>query len=185
MIILDIETQDIIPADRRLDALRISIAGVLQQEEMRFFSEEQIMDLFLLLDETDLIVGHNLLHFDYKILQRYAQFDVCARYREKTFDIFSILLQKTDRPIGLNDLAIRNLGVGKSGEGVDAPRLFQEGMIEELKEYLAQDLRITAGVFKHIQEHSKLKYGHIVYKEIIEREVDIKPPTPKPPSFSA
>jgi DEAD/DEAH box helicase domain-containing protein len=188
IIILDIETQELVPEDRNLKELRISFAGIRIDDGSRedgtgqdsdaipgsgaiLFSEAELPQLFKLLDDAELIVGHNLLRFDYKVLGNYAHEDLAQKYRHKTFDIQHCLLRKTDRLIPLNDLAQRNLGLAKNGKGADAPMLFKEGRHDELKAYLAQDLLVTHQLFDHIRRHGKVKYGLITYKEPVEREV--------------
>ena len=171
IVILDIETQQLIPEDRNLKSLRISIAGARHNGIDRMFDESQVKELFALLDNAELIVGHNLLNFDYRVLQNYADFDVKQRYKDKTLDFQHVIVKKTDRLVSLNDLAKRNLGQEKLGVGKDAPALFSDGKFDELKSYLAYDLRLTNDLFEHVRKHGKLKYGHIVYQEPEEREV--------------
>lgn len=173
IITIDIETQELIPESRDIKAMHVSVAGVISDERLWFFDENELPSFFALLDEAEIIVGHNLFGFDYKVLQQYATFDVTARYREKTFDILHIIARRIDRNISLNDLAQRNLGLEKLGKGIDAPDLFKAGRMDELKEYLAQDLRLTQSIFRHIGIHGKLKYGHVNYKEPVERTVPI------------
>lgn len=174
LIFFDLETQDLVPENRDLSTLRISVAGVRRENgETIIFTEEHIDELFLLLDDAGLIIGHNLLGFDYKILQRYATFNVSEQYKSKTMDFLHIIMRKTDRRIALNDLAQRNLGMEKSGQGKDAPALFKEGKMEELNAYLTQDLLLLQRIYEHIKLHGKLKYGHINYKEPVERELSI------------
>jgi hypothetical protein len=172
---LDIETQALVPENRNLQGMRISIAGVRTGGVATIFPEDSIQALFPILDKADLIVGHNLLAFDYKILQHYAEFDVVARYRPKTFDFLHIIMRKTDRRVALNDLAQRNLAIAKLGAGKDAPLLFKEGKLDELQAYLAQDLLILEQLFEHVKIHGMLKYGHIIYKEPIEKELLLTP----------
>jgi hypothetical protein len=171
IVVLDIETQDLVPENKDLSVMRVSIAGVHDGKKAVFFSEDQLDELFKVLDVATLIAGHNLFGFDYKVLQRYAHFDVRERYAAKTFDMLKCLLHKTDRLISLNDLALRTLGIQKSGKGADAPKLFHEGNIAQLQAYLEQDLRVTRALVEHIQKKGTVKYGHIIYKEPVEREI--------------
>ena len=47
----------------------------------------------------------------------------------------------------LNDMA-KALGIkGKLGSGKDAPKLFWQGKIDELKEYLKRDLEVTEKIY--------------------------------------
>ncbi len=173
IVIIDIETKEPIADKNNIKALQVSLAGAIIDGTIQFFIEENITEFFTLLDSAELIVGHNILAFDYIVLQQYTATDIIKKYTSKTFDTFRILEKKTDRRISLNDLAERNLGISKLGKGIDAPQLFKDGKIDELKEYLAQDLRITEQIFLHIKEHKYLTYSHTVYKEPIEKIVPI------------
>ncbi len=173
IIILDIETTEPISDRSNISQLKISVAGAIIDGKIQFYTPENIQELFKLLDSAELIVGHNILAFDYLVLQQYTSTPLISNYKHKTFDTFRILEKKTDRRISLNDLAIRNLGVTKLGKGVDAPQLYKEGRVEELKEYLAQDLRITEQIFNYIKNNRSLKYSHIIYKESVERSINI------------
>ncbi len=173
IVIFDLETTKLIPEDRNIQSLEISFAGTCIDGKVSFYSKDNINELFEILDLSELIVGHNLFAFDYIILQKYATFDVTLKYKHKTFDTFRIIEKKTDCRVSLNDLAKRNLNSEKSGKGIDAPKLFIEGKLDELKEYLAQDLRLTEQIFLHIKTHKSLKYGHTIYKDPIEKTLNI------------
>lgn len=48
--------------------LKLAVAGTLYNKEHMFFEEGQTQELFDILNQADLIVGHNLLRFDYLVL---------------------------------------------------------------------------------------------------------------------
>jgi hypothetical protein len=183
-VFLDIETRELVPENRDLSLMRISIAGVRKDGEAFIFTEEDIAGLFTILDDADLIVGHNLILFDYKVLNRYAGYNVAAKHKERTLDFFYAIMQMTDRRVSMNDLAQRNLGIAKLGEGKDAPVMYKEGRMDELRAYLEQDLLILERLYDHLLQHGRLKYGHIVYKEPVEREIELpikaRPKNPSP-----
>lgn len=170
-VVLDIETRELIPENGDLTSLRIALAGLLVEGKIIFYTEETVTDLFVVLDSADIIVGHNLFGFDYRILQRYASFSVSERYAKKTCDLLKVIMDATDRRVSLNDLAMRNLNEEKSGNGADAPALFASGNIGALKSYLSTDLLLTGKLFSHILKTGKIRYGHKIYKEILEREI--------------
>ena len=41
--------------------LKLAVAGILFQKKTLFFEENQVQELFVTLNQADLIVGHNLL----------------------------------------------------------------------------------------------------------------------------
>jgi predicted PolB exonuclease-like 3'-5' exonuclease len=100
-------------------------------------------------------------------------FDVIQRYKEKTFDILKYLLYKTDRRISLQDLAEKNLGQAKSGSGHDAPLLFQEKRIEELKAYLAQDLKLTGDIYEYMCNNHCITYTLYVNNKPFEKKITV------------
>ena len=71
------------------------------------------------------------------------------------FDLFSIpridildeIEELTGKRIGLDLLAQTNLGVGKTGHGLEAASLYKEGKIDELKKYCINDVKITRELY--------------------------------------
>ena len=53
-------------------------------------------------------------------------------------------------------LAEANLGVGKTGKGLEAIDLYRNGEIEKLKNYCLQDVKLTKEIFELIKNQSFL-----------------------------
>lgn len=176
LVVLDIETQQLAPVNRDLSSMRISIAGVRADGNAAFYREHELPSLFALLDAADVIVGFNLLGFDYPVLRNYASPEKMARWQAKTYDLMMAIEAATGRMVSLNDVATRTLGIAKSGSGGDAPALFAQGRMDELQEYLGQDLLITDRLVSHLLRTSRLRYGHITYRDPVEREVILELP---------
>jgi len=147
----DLETQflcDEVGGWGNIDKLRMSVGClIVDDNEPDFYQEDDIHDLFGRLDEIDVIVGHNLLGFDYTVLNAYADFDVCRRYAPKTRDTLQMIYRDTKVRVSLNNLAKNNVGGAKSGNGADMPKWWREGRHEEVMKYCAHDVELTKAVY--------------------------------------
>ena len=66
------------------------------------------------------------------VLKKYFDFDVSAINH---YDILEDIERKFGRRVGLGILAQANLGIGKTGHGLEAIDLYRNGEIEKLKSY--------------------------------------------------
>ena len=64
---------------------------------------------------------------------------------------------RTGRRVGLNTLSLINLGRGKTGAGLEAPTLFREGRLEELKSYCLNDVLLTKDLYDLIRVKKEIK----------------------------
>ncbi|MDH5401933.1 MAG: hypothetical protein OEY49_05525 [Candidatus Heimdallarchaeota archaeon] len=156
--------------------LRISVAGILTVSNKipiySYYLEEQIESLLTELDKLDLIIGHNIVDFDYKILDSYSN-NISTSLLPKTIDTL-IPFQK--RNLGwpsLNDLGKLNFNVTKTIDTLKIPEMWRAGKFEEVKEYLKRDLDLQAAIYSlgiskgEITIYNK-KYGKIMGKNCIE-----------------
>jgi len=158
-IVLDLETKNTFLEVGRdnFDALDISLIGVYSYNKNEFiaYEEHEIEDFIELLRGVSLIIGFSINRFDIPVLKKHA----------KNLNLFSIprldLLDeiefKTGKRVGLNNLAKANLGLEKTHHGLEAPNLYREGNIEELKNYCLNDVKIT----KELYELAK-RQGHLL-----------------------
>ena len=143
--------------------LKVAVAGTLSSSGVDFFTEENIQDLFKLLDSAKSIIGFNVLGFDYPVLQPYAEFNVLAHYKEKTLDMFDVLREMTGCWCGLDKLCELNTGHRKNEDTKKIPAMWREGKHLEVMNYLENDLVMTKSLFECVQKSGKLKYDHRSY----------------------
>src|SRR3989344_1315234 len=116
--------------------LKVAIAGILLDKKPLFFHENQITELLEHLKNADLIVGHNLLRFDYLVLQPYVNVNIAKLLGNKTFDMMLELEKRTRCWVSLDDLGRRNLGIAKSIDTIKIPKMWRDGQHKEVKDYL-------------------------------------------------
>lgn len=148
--------------------LRLAVAGLMDHEgNVKIFTEENIEELFNALESVDLIIGHNLLRFDYIVLSPYySSMDVVEKFQEKTFDTMKELEKVTGIWTGLEDLGQLNLRIHKSEDTLKIPAMWRDGKHDEVKAYLRTDLEITKGIYNYGKTKGELKYTHKEYREI-------------------
>ncbi len=158
----DLETQKTaqdVGGWRNTHLMRISVAVLFDSLEKRFlnFEEDRIDDLVNHLKKGDLIVGFNVIGFDYKVLGAYTQQDLKAL---PTFDILADIHQRLGFRLGLDHLATETLGRGKTAHGLQAVEWFRQGEMEKLTEYCRHDVAATRDLFEY-----GLQNGHLLYKK--------------------
>lgn len=170
-IVLDLETQkafDEVGGRDKNHLLKVSLVGVYSYPKNQYlcFTEDQMYKLGEMLSEADQIIGFNIKNFDFQVLQPYMNFNL--------EDIPALdILEEVDKLIGhrikLDNLAQVTLGYGKSGDGLEAIRLFKQGRIDDLKKYCLDDVKITKELYDYV-----LKYGKLLFKDYFEtREIQI------------
>ncbi|MBI1987344.1 MAG: ribonuclease H-like domain-containing protein, partial [Nitrospinae bacterium] len=126
--------------------MRLACAVVYDDLEKRFhiFLEEEIPRLVEILAGADLVVGFNLIRFDYGVLRGYTPFDFS---QVRTFDILVDVRRRLGFRLSLDHLAGRTLNVRKTADGLQSLRWFKEGKLDKIIEYCRKDVEITRDLF--------------------------------------
>lgn len=124
--------------------------------EYRIFQEKDVDALIKQLLGADLVVGFNLINFDYEVLMAYTVLDLPHQCR--TLDLLVDIEKKLGHRLGLDAVASASLGIGKTGDGLDAIRWWREGRLVEIAEYCCFDVKCTRLVHEYGAQHKKLHY---------------------------
>jgi DEAD/DEAH box helicase domain-containing protein len=88
-----------------------------------------------------------------------------------TLDLLTRIKDSIGHRIKLDSVAKETLGVGKTGDGLDAIKYYQTGQLEKLEKYCLQDVKVTRDIYDH-----GLKKGVVSFRNkwnrLIEAEVD-------------
>ena len=157
-IVIDIETKNTFKEVGRdnFDALEISLIGLYSygRNEYFAFEEDEFDKVAEFLKNTGLLIGFSISRFDLPVMKRYfSDFDVFSIPRLDLLDEIEILL---GRRVGLDILAKANLGIGKTGHGLEAPGLYRDGKIKELKDYCLNDVKITKDLYEFARSRGYL-----------------------------
>lgn len=158
-IVLDIETQNTFQdvGAYKASLLKISVVGVYFYETDTFesFLEADLPKLWPRLERSSRIIGYNLFGFDYPCMQTYYTGNIMSL---PTVDILLEIEKRLGFRIKLDTVAQATLGMGKSGDGLQAVRFWKEGEIEKLKEYCLQDVRVTRDIYEKALNEKQIQY---------------------------
>jgi DEAD/DEAH box helicase domain-containing protein len=121
----------------------------------KIYGEKQINDLLTDLQRADLVVGFNILRFDYEVLHGYTSFDL---RQLPTLDMMVELQNTLNHRLSLDSIATATFGVEKTAEGMQAIRWFKDGKLAEIAEYCCYDVKLTKLVHEYGQRHKQLHY---------------------------
>jgi len=149
ILVIDIETKNTFADVGRdnFDALEVSLVGLYSYKQNKFFHfwEEEMDKLGKFLSTAEQIIGFSISRFDLPVLKKHFDFDLFSIPRIDLLDEIEYLL---GRRVGLDMLAKTNLGVGKNGLSLEAPNLYRDGKMEELKNYCLNDVKITKDLYE-------------------------------------
>lgn len=131
------------------------------------YTEKTVQDLISQLRRADLVIGYNHVSFDYGVLGGYYAFDLTEELR--SLDLMVDLEAKVGHRPKLEDVATATLGVGKTAEGLQAIRWWQQGKLAEIAEYCAYDVKVTKCVHEYGARH-----GHVKYRDRSGREQSVE-----------
>ncbi len=156
-LILDLETKHTFREFDDPQKLGISVVAVYDYatEKGQVFTEQELNNLFPLLEKASYIIGYNSRTFDLPVLQAYYPGKVDSLSQ---FDILDSIREKIGRRIGLNDVAFATLNEKKTGHGLMAIDYYKEGKWDELKKYCLDDVMVTKKLFDYGIENKEIFY---------------------------
>ena len=162
IVYFDLETQrtanDVGGWDKKHQmGMSVGVTYSTADDTYEIFSEKRAGDLVARLRKADLVVGYNIVSFDYEVLMAYTILDL--PHYLPTLDLLHHVEKATGHRLKLDDLAHGTLGVGKIAEGLDAIRWWREGKVMEIAEYCCFDVKVTRLVHEHGTRHGELFYS--------------------------
>jgi len=158
-IVLDTETKKLFSELEKNDPrlLELSYVGIYRSDTDTYqgFFENELKDLWPLLESANLIIGFNIIKFDYPVLSPYYPGDL---QKLPTLDILDRVKESLGFRVGLDTIARATLGMSKTGTGFEAIEYFKNGQLKELAEYCLHDVKITKEIFEYARENKILKY---------------------------
>ncbi|MBM3326422.1 MAG: DUF1998 domain-containing protein [Calditrichaeota bacterium] len=161
-IIFDLETQlsaDDVGGWSNISKMRLAYASVYRfpKDEWLDYWEPDAAKLIEVLRSADLVVGFNIMRFDYEVLRGYSD----ANLRKlPTYDIMIELQKYLGHRLSLNQVAAATLGAAKSADGLQSLEWWQRGEYKKVALYCRQDVAVTRDLFYHI-----LTKGYLLFEK--------------------
>ncbi len=162
VIVLDLETQYIASevggwSNIRDMRLAVGVTYHVASKEYQSYLEPDAEALISALRKADLVVGYNLLGFDYEVLRRYTEDPLLDL---PTVDMLNDIHRALGFRLRLDDVAAATLGEGKSADGLQAVRWFRQGQVDRVIDYCQRDVEVTWKIYRFGQEN-----GHVMYRD--------------------
>ena len=166
IVFFDVETQksfDQVGGRRNIHKLGLSAAVTYSTADGAFhhYTEETVADLIVELKAADLVVGFNVLSFDYTVLSAYTN-EVLTGL--PTVDMLDKIYRQLGFRISLDNLASTTLGTTKSADGLQAVRWYAQGRIQDILDYCQQDVEVTRQLYEYGRQHKHVKYRDRNYR---------------------
>ena len=137
--------------------MRLSVGVLYSQKEKSYsvYREDEANELINKLLSATLVVGFNVIDFDYHVLSYYSTIDFSSI---STLDILKEVKRQIGFRLSLDHLARWTLKEGKIGNGLEAIRLFRANEFEKLTEYCKKDVDLTRQLYEFGKEHHYLLF---------------------------
>jgi hypothetical protein len=161
IVYFDLETQrtanDVGGWDRKRDmGMSIGVTFSSDQGEYRIFREKRVDELIQQLLRADLVVGYNVVNFDYEVLMGYTVLDL--PHYVPTLDLLVEIEKRIGLKPKLDNVAQTTLGLGKTADGIDAIKWWRERRMMEIAEYCCYDVKVTKLVHEYGRYNRELFY---------------------------
>ena len=162
IVYFDLETQrtanDAGGWDRKRDmGMSVGVTFSTRTGGYKIYTEKTVDSLVDQLVRADLVVGFNVINFDYEVLMGYTILDLPHQCR--SLDLMVDIEKTLGHRLGLDAIATATLQVGKTGDGLDAIRWWREGKVLEVAEYCCFDVKCTKLVHEYGIAHQQLFYN--------------------------
>ncbi len=159
--VLDLETQRLaseVGGWNNTHLMKVSVAVLYDSKTDKYeaYEEKQLHHLLKRMAELELIIGFNILGFDYGVLGAYSTGDL---QRLPTLDMLADLHQTLGHRISLQALGEATLDAGKSADGLQAVEWWRQGNMADLTAYCQKDVELTRDLFLYGQ-----KEGHLLFE---------------------
>ncbi len=164
-VFFDLETQHLFEevGGRFPERLKLAVAVTFDDRTGQWgrFTEANVAELITVLQQADLVVGFNILAFDYPVLQPYTQVPLSEL---PSVDMLAIIARQLGFRVGLDALAAATLGERKSADGLQAVRWWRAGRIEEIFRYCEKDVDVTRRLYEFGRQHHYVEFYDKQYK---------------------
>jgi DEAD/DEAH box helicase domain-containing protein len=154
------------------EKLGVSIIGSYWRdengEEYVGYREGNFSPFWRKLETADLVVGFNIISFDYETLKPYYT----GSFKQfPSLDIMLEMEKHLGHRVSLDAVAKETLGEQKNGHGLDAIRYYHDGDWESLEKYCLQDVKVTKDIYDYGVANKMLRFKN-KWNNIVEVPVN-------------
>ncbi len=135
--------------------LAVAVTYSTADAAYRHFGKEQAAELVAELQRADLVVGYNVVRFDYTVLQPYT--DVPLQ-QLPTVDMLQDIHRQLGFRLGLDAVASATINAAKSADGIQAVQWYRQGEVDKVMAYCQRDVQVTRDVYEFGKRHGFVRY---------------------------
>jgi DEAD/DEAH box helicase domain-containing protein len=137
--------------------MRLAVGVIHDSTDDKFhiYDEKSADELIEHLHRANLVVGFNLIRFDYQVLRGYTMDNLQSL---PTLDILKEISNSLGYRLTLDSLATTTLGVTKIADGLQSLEWVRQGRMDLVTDYCQKDVEITRDLFLY-----GVKNGYLLY----------------------
>jgi DEAD/DEAH box helicase domain-containing protein len=157
VVYFDVETKRRVDPKLPIESMGVTVGVTYSSRTGKYsiYLEEEVEAMIDQLARASLVVGYNILHFDYRVLHAYTALDLTML---PTVDMLVDIEKSAGNRLKLESIAQATVGVGKTNQGLEAVKLYRENRWMELAEYCCYDVKLTKLIYEHGASHGKIFY---------------------------
>jgi DEAD/DEAH box helicase domain-containing protein len=160
IVYFDLESQKLFEDVGGRDPSKLLLAcGVTwstQRNDFAVYWEQDAAALVTELKAADLVVGFNIINFDYEVLKPYAPAVNFRSLRSK--DMLQDIFRALNFRLSLDSIARATLGTTKTADGLQSVVWYRNGELDKVAEYCKADVDITRRVYEFGRENGFVHY---------------------------
>lgn len=147
VLVFDIETQKGFHEIASISDMGVAVAVAYDclSDKYKVFTEDNVDELVSEIFNADVVVGYNIINFDYSVLKGYTNKDFSSL---KTIDMMRIVQKGLGFRPKLDNLTSATLGASKSADGLQSLRWYKQGQIDKIIEYCHMDVKLTKELYE-------------------------------------
>ena len=159
--VLDVETRysaQEVGGWHKADRMGVSIAVLYDSgtDDYTAYTQDRIPELAARCASFDLVIGFNILRFDYAVLAPHAPGVDWRKF--PTLDMLARIHERLSYRISLDNIAQATLNAGKSADGLQALAWWKEGAVDKIEEYCRRDVLVTRDIYRYGREHGYVAF---------------------------
>ena len=123
----------------------IAVACFLEENRFEVYTEDRVWDLTAALRSARLVVGFNIVGFDYKVLNGYTGEDYSRSVT--TLDLLQDIHQRLGKRLSLSHLCQETLGSDKTADGLISLGWVKEGRLDLVEAYCRKDVELLRDLY--------------------------------------
>ena len=160
IVYFDLESQKLFEDVGGRDASKLLLAcGVTwstQRNDFAVYWEKDAAALVAELQSADLVVGFNIINFDYEVLKPYVPTVNFRSFRSK--DMLQDIFRALNFRLSLDSIARATLGTTKTADGRQSVVWYRNGELDKVAEYCKADVDITRRVYEFGRDNGFIHY---------------------------